>query len=309
MMKIAKIVGALLLAVSIAAPAQESTPKRTPPAKHKTQEQILLEELNERFEAVEKLTEQVQTLTERLDTVEKKLATRDAELEQARKDAVAAQATAADVKQKMEATQQAVGPEGSSVTALQHDVADLKATSSSLTNAVAVEQQEAHKLENPDIIRIKGVELKLAGFVAAETVDRQRAIGGDVNTQFSGIPFANSTAGVLSEFNASGRQSRLSLMAESKLPSATLRAYFETDFLSAGTTSNDNQSNSYTLRLRQAWAQAALTADGLSPVDRCGPSRRNTSPVSPIIRKPFRSPSTRSTTSALHGNANTASVL
>jgi hypothetical protein len=63
---------------------------------------------------------------------------------------------------------------------------------------------------------------------------------------------------VLSEFNASGRQSRISLLAEGKRPSATLRGYYEGDFLSAGTTSNDNQSNSYSLRLRQAWAQAAL---------------------------------------------------
>jgi hypothetical protein len=62
----------------------------------------------------------------------------------------------------------------------------------------------------------------------------------------------------LSEFNASGRQSRISLQADGKLPSATLRGYYEADFLSAGTTSNNNQSNSYTLRLRQAWAQAQL---------------------------------------------------
>ncbi len=87
-------------------------------------------------------------------------------------------------------------------------------------------------------------------------MNRQRAIGGDVNTQFNGIPFGGQTAGVLSEFNASGRQSRISLLAEGKLPSAALRGYFEADFLGAGTTSNNNQSNSYPLRLRQAWAQA-----------------------------------------------------
>jgi hypothetical protein len=63
---------------------------------------------------------------------------------------------------------------------------------------------------------------------------------------------------VLSEFIASGRQSRISLLAVGKLPKATLRGYYEADFLSAGTTSNDNQSNSYTMRQRQVWAQAAL---------------------------------------------------
>ncbi len=38
----------------------------------------------------------------------------------------------------------------------------------------------------------------------------------------------------------------------------TMTGYVEADFLSAGVTSNNNESNSYTLRQRQAWAQAAL---------------------------------------------------
>ena len=35
-----------------------------------------------------------------------------------------------------------------------------------------------------------------------------------------------------------------------------LSGYVETDFLSAGVTSNSNQSNSYTLRVRQIWGKA-----------------------------------------------------
>ncbi len=38
------------------------------------------------------------------------------------------------------------------------------------------------------------------------------------------------------------------------------RGYYESDWLSAGMTSNDNQSNSYTLRMREAWGQAALNS-------------------------------------------------
>ncbi len=37
-----------------------------------------------------------------------------------------------------------------------------------------------------------------------------------------------------------------------------MTGYYEADFLSAGVTSNNNQSNSYTLRQRQVWGQAAL---------------------------------------------------
>ena len=48
------------------------------------------------------------------------------------------------------------------------------------------------------------------------------------------------------------------MLAEGRLQSAKLTGYVEADFLSAGVTSNNNQSNSYTLRQRQAWGQAAF---------------------------------------------------
>ena len=50
------------------------------------------------------------------------------------------------------------------------------------------------------------------------------------------------------------------MLVEGKLNTAKLTGYYESDFLSAAVTSNNNQSNSYTLRLRQAWAQAALNS-------------------------------------------------
>jgi hypothetical protein len=190
------------------------------------------------------------------------LAARDAELEQARKDAAAAQAAAAGSRRDMEAAAAAVGPNGDAVKVLQNDVAALKTTSNSLADAVVENQAATRKLENPDTLHFKGVELKPGGFLAGETVNRQRGTSSDVNTPFNAIPFSGQTAAVLSEFNASGRQSRVSLLAEGKLPSATLRGYYEADFLSAGTTSNDNQSNSYTMRQRQMWGQASM-AHGL----------------------------------------------
>jgi len=49
----------------------------------------------------------------------------------------------------------------------------------------------------------------------------------------------------------------LSLLVEGKLASAKIGGYYEADFLSAGTTSNNRQSNSYTWRTRQAFAQVA----------------------------------------------------
>ena len=62
----------------------------------------------------------------------------------------------------------------------------------------------------------------------------------------------------LSEFYGAARQSRVALMAEGKTGSATLRGYYEADWLGTGITSNNNESNSYVFRQRVLWAQIAL---------------------------------------------------
>ncbi len=266
MYSLEKIFTVTLLAACVAAQAQHGAAQTTAkPARPKstktrarTQEEILLEQLNEKFQKLDELNRKYEELEQKFDALQKQMAARDGDLARTGKAAADAQVAATEARQKTEATEQAVGPDGSAFKTLQGDVAELKTNSTTLTTKVEATQQETKKLQNPEAIHFKGVEITPGGFVAAETVDRQRATGGDVNTQFSGLPFAGQTAGVLSEFNASARQSRVSLLIEGKRPAATLRGYFETDFLSAGTTSNDNQSNSYTLRLRQAWAQAEL---------------------------------------------------
>ncbi len=104
----------------------------------------------------------------------------------------------------------------------------------------------------------KGVTFTPIGFFAAESVWRQRGLGADVNTPFNSLPMPGASQYNISEFNASGRQSRIGMLVQGKLSSVKIGGYYEADFLSAGTTSNDNQSNSYTLRQRQFWAQAAF---------------------------------------------------
>lgn len=261
-----KIVAGALLGACVTAQAQQAAPaapaapgrsNSARPVKRKSQEQLLLEQLNEKFQKLDEMNERLQTLQRKYDDLERRTAVRDAELELARKDVAAAKVEATHAN---EVTVQALGADGSTARKMAEEVSDLKATATTLTSKVETTQQETRKLLHPETIHFRGIELTPGGYLAAETVNRQRATGGDVNTQFNGIPFAGTTAGVLSEFNASGRQSRISLLAEGQLPSAKLRGYFEADFLGAGTTSNDNQSNSYPLRLRQAWAQAQLNS-------------------------------------------------
>jgi hypothetical protein len=118
--------------------------------------------------------------------------------------------------------------------------------------------QDKKEDDSPTTIRFKGITLTPGGFLAAEGVWRSRALSGDVNTDFRAIPMPGFSQAKVSELNFSGRQSQLNLLAQGKLSNVILRGYVESDFLSAGTTSNNNESNSYTLRQRQAWAQAAF---------------------------------------------------
>jgi hypothetical protein len=199
---------------------------------------------------IDELRNNMQT---QIDSLKQQLTDRDAQLQaakmQADQAATAAQAAAAQANQAAQAAESNTA----ATATLQGAVTDLKTT----TVAVQAQSTELKKeVEEPLVIHYKGVSLTPGGFLAAETVYRQRGIGGDINTQFTGVPYSGQSAGQLSEFNMTGRQSRLSLLAEGKTDSLTMRGYYETDFLSSGVTSNDNQSNSYTLRQRQAWAQA-----------------------------------------------------
>jgi hypothetical protein len=128
-----------------------------------------------------------------------------------------------------------------------------------ITGSGIVRSNSQDKKEGPPTaIHYKGITLTPGGFFAAETVWRQHGITNDVNTDFKGIPMPGQSAANISEFNFSGRQSRISMKAEGKLADVKLTGYYEADFLGAGTTSNNNQSNSYVYRQRQIWGQAAF---------------------------------------------------
>lgn len=128
-----------------------------------------------------------------------------------------------------------------------------------VAGAVAAAQPAQEKNpEEPASLHYKGITLTPGGFMAAETVWRQKALAADVNTPLNTIPFDGSSNAHLSEFQASGRQSRISMLVQGQLSDVKIGGYYEADFLSAGTTSNPNESNSYTLRQRQFWGQAAF---------------------------------------------------
>ena len=102
--------------------------------------------------------------------------------------------------------------------------------------------------------KVGGLTVTLGGFAAVEGIYRSRNMASSIDTNFNSIPFANSPNYHIREYRETAQQSRFSLMTEGQLDDVQkLTGYLETDFLSAGSSSNSNQSNSYTLRVRQFW--------------------------------------------------------
>jgi hypothetical protein len=231
-------------------PAQTTKKKSTkPPAKSATA--ILAEQVEALRKTLEEQQQQIQDL-------KSQLAQRDSAISEVKSAAAAADAKASDANAKVATVAASTAEVKSSTTTLSSDVADLKLGNDALKGAVQDSQKKIVAMESPVSIHYKGITITPGGFLAAETVYRTRAASADINTPFTGIPFQAADLAHVSENNFTGRQSRLSLLAEGKVASAKIGGYYEGDFLSAGTTSNNRQSNSYTFRQRQAFAQAAF---------------------------------------------------
>lgn len=219
---------------------------------------------HEKKPSVEDQIEQLrQQLQSQIDELKQELAGKDAQLQQAQQAAVAAQAAADKAQATATDRQQAVDENSSAVSTLQSSVDALKSRSSSMQSSFASIRKDTAQLKKavtePDVVHFKGITISPTGsFLAAETVWRQGATGGGVDTAFTGVPLEHSDAAQLSEFQGTARQSRIALKAVGNAGPFAMTGYYEMDWLGAGITSNNNQSNSYVLRQRQLWADAAM---------------------------------------------------
>ncbi|HEX4322866.1 MAG TPA: hypothetical protein VHZ52_18270 [Acidobacteriaceae bacterium] len=254
--KIKAIAAVVLAAGLISAHAQSADPA---PAHKKAAKHVARPKAAPAATAAE-LDQLKQEMQNQINSLKEQLSDRDSQLKQAQDSASAAQAAASRAEAAASSQQQAVTENASAVSTLQSTVTDLKANQVSVVTSIQDDQEKVKKaIENPDAIRYKGITISPAGsFIEAATVNRTGATGGGINTPFTGIPLDNSDAAQLGEFYGSGRQSRLALKAVGKLDNVTLTGYYEMDWLGTGITSNNNQSNSYVMRQRQLWAQAAF---------------------------------------------------
>jgi hypothetical protein len=253
-----------------AQPAKSTAAAKAAPAKTNAEIAAEMEELRQALQAQQ---EQLQLLKE-------ELAKRDRQIEEAREAAASANSKATEATVKASEAAATSAEVKSTTTALGSSVANLATNSvvvangagssapassaagsapasASGANPVAASGQNDEE-KGPLSIRFKGITLTPGGFIAAETVNRQRALGDDINTQFNSIPFGGNSVGKLNELSMTARQSRLSLLGEGKVGSTKITGYYEADWLGTGVTSNDRQSNSYVFRQRQIWGRAVF---------------------------------------------------
>jgi hypothetical protein len=242
---------AILVCSTISLQAQSAPARKTPVAKKAPAESPVEREIRE-------LREQMQSQQAQIDELKRQNADKDAQLSAAQQAAQAAQAAAATASAKADSLSSSVSANAESVNTLNSTVTDLKTTNVGLAQTISdAKKSISDQLDNPLALRYKGITITPVAFFAFEGVYRSRSINSDINTPFNSTPYPGAAQAHTSELNFSGRQSRIGGLFEGNPGPFKLSGYVEADFLSAGTTSNDNQSNSYTLRQRQFWGQAA----------------------------------------------------
>ena len=220
---------------------------------------------------IQAIQQQIKGLQSQLNQLKSNLSTRDSELRAAQQQARAAQRQAA-----------AASAQAAQVAAARPLVAAAPSPVAAAQSPVPAAPPEPPLPQGA--FRVGGLTVTLGGFAAAEGLYRSRNQSSSVATNFGSIPLPNAPAYHTPEYRETAQQSRLSILTEGQLDEAQkLTAYAETDFLSAGTSSNSNESSSYTLRLRQffgaydntdwglhvlggqAWSLATMYKTGLVP--------------------------------------------
>jgi len=206
---------------------------------------------------LEELRQTLQAQQEQLQLLKEELAKRDRQIDEARDAAATANTRAIEASSRATAAVSASAEVKSAASSLNSTVSDLKVSNESLRTTLATAQAQEKKAEEtgPTTIRYKGITITPGGFIEAATVTRTRANSADINTSFTNIPFPGNSLSKVSETNFTARQSRATALFEGKIGSAKLTGYYEGDFLNAGVTSNNRQSNSYPFRQRQVWGQ------------------------------------------------------
>jgi hypothetical protein len=198
---------------------------------------------------------EIKALQRELQELKRQMQAKEAAVRAARQDAQAAKESAAAAQAAAQArpAAPAAPPPGYLITtAPTGPVANILGTASGSAPPGGPAGQPE---ETKGTFHLAGVTVTLNGFVAGEGAYRNKNQAGDLPSSFSAIPFAQTPVGHESQTVFSGRQSRIGLLAfGDPTPDTRISAYYESDFLGGSSNGNNNESNSYVLRVRQAFA-------------------------------------------------------
>ena len=222
-----------------------------------TNNTAILDQLNRLEQAIGAQQQQIKQLTDQVQS-------RDQQIQQLQQSVQQSQTATQQAQTKADSAASEAAKQDEAVNSLRSDVTDLKQNSTNTALALQETQTNVKSaIESPSALHYKGITITPGGFVAAETVYRTRSAASDINTPFTGIPYTANALSRVDEWNLTARQSRLSLLAEGKIGNTKLTGYWEADWLGTGVTSNNRQSNSYVMRQRVIYGQAAFKS-GLS---------------------------------------------
>jgi hypothetical protein len=240
----------------------DSTPAKNAPSE-KAKEAAKSDKSDSAIAAeIEELRQTLQSQQEQLQLLKEQLAKRDRQIDEAREAAAAANSRANEANAKASEAVTTSAAARSASAAISSNAVASSAGNPIVAQGVHDPQDPKSKPTSDESggIRYKGISITPGGFIAAETIYRTRATSADINTPFNSIPFSGNSLSKVSEFNFTARQSRATALLETNIGGAKVTGYYEGDFLGAGTTSNNRQTNSYVFRQRQIWAQVAFSS-------------------------------------------------
>lgn len=252
-------IAAMLVFGTLSLHAQNTTTKssKVTTKKAKTASVKKVEETAD-HKAIRELQEKMEAQQSEIDTLKQANAAKDAALAAAQSTAATASTQAATAAAEAQSATTASQSQAEAVTGLKSTVTDLQTANVSLATTISTTKIDLNdSINSPAALHYKGVTITPIAFFALENVYRSRSINSDINTPFNATPYPGAAQSRTSELNFSGRPTRLGGLFEGNVGPFKLSGYFEGDFQSAGVTSNENGSNSYTFRQRQAWGQVA----------------------------------------------------
>jgi outer membrane murein-binding lipoprotein Lpp len=232
---------------------------------------------------VDAIEHQIQQLQRELAQVKRELAARDAQVRAAQAEAARAQLRAQQAQEEVERIP-VIPPYAPPPPPPPGQMYGLVPGQPAIPSMGSSSPALITQVEPRPVFQVGWVTVKLGGFAALESYYRNPEIITSVGSNFSGIPLNNDVRAHQGNLMFTSQQSRVAALVEGVPDSVTkVLTYVEADFLGAAPTANNNESNSYTPRLRQffgeydrsdwgfhlnfgqMWSMATLYKEGLIP--------------------------------------------